>query len=212
MKNFIISIICCAFVILPTQITQAELIPFKDIVGLHLGAFEWPKVKKVAFTWTHVPTKTSRHYTWYPQKHKVIVTVKNKITTINLKNKKDQTTSAYKTFINDSYWPFFMLHATTLDTNVDVHQIPTAGESWTGGTSILKVKYGKVGLTPGDTYYVFLNDKNRDVGWKYISANKKKSFTLTREKHVTQKGITVPTVFKTQKGKTFVKITGLSIN
>ena len=73
---------------------------------------------------------------------------------------------AYGRFINDSYWLLMPLKMQDPGVNLDYDGEATRdGETY----DVIKLTFDHVGLTPGDTYWVFVNRKTHLVDrWEYI--------------------------------------------
>ena len=178
------------------------------------GLKAWAKVKRVDFTWAHRSGK-KRSYTWLVPEQRVIVRGMSSGApiTIDLKSAHDKASPAWHAFINDSYWLLFELHL-AWDSGVTITSLkgvkPPQGLA--ASPSLLRVQYGQVGPTPGDRYDLFIGPDQKSTGWAYHPAGAATpKLITTRERHVTQAGVTMPTLFKTPDGKMFIEITKLTV-
>lgn len=212
MKRWLfVSVFSLAVLCLVPSPSQAKKEPIALQLAKAAGLDAWSKVKRVRFTWTVVPRKLSRSYDWDVPGKKVKVMANKKVYQLDLNDPKQRKTFAYKAFINDSYWPFFMLHL-AWDTGVTIKELPVGGKLMPGATRQISVVYGDVGPSPKDTYIIHFNKKLRDVAWIFKKKSQKKAnFVLTRERHITQKGVTIATLFKTPKGKVRISVDKVKI-
>jgi hypothetical protein len=73
---------------------------------------------------------------------------------------------AYARFVNDSYWLLMPLKMKDPGVNLDYDgEVKRDGETY----DVVKLTFDHVGLTPGDTYWVFVNRRTHLVDrWEYI--------------------------------------------
>lgn len=76
---------------------------------------------------------------------------------------------AYGAFINDSYW--LMVPLKLQDEGVNTNR--EANESVDGTLcNVIHLNFDKVGLTPGDQYWLYVNDKSGEIiRWKFLLQN-----------------------------------------
>ncbi|QXD13750.1 hypothetical protein GQ464_009710 [Rhodocaloribacter litoris] len=60
--------------------------------------------------------------------------------------------TAYRSFINDTYW--LLMPVKLFDPGVNRLHVPDSSDA---GTDVLRLTFGPVGLTPGDTYWVYVD-------------------------------------------------------
>ncbi len=80
---------------------------------------------------------------------------------------------AYAAFINDSYWLMVPLKLQDPGVNTDLE-----GSEMVNGAKcqILHLNFDKVGLTPGDQYWLFVNDETGEINqWKFLLQGQKNS-------------------------------------
>ncbi len=71
---------------------------------------------------------------------------------------------AYTRFINDTYW--LLMPVKLLDPGVNRHY---EADSSDAETEVLRLTFGQVGLTPGDTYWVYVDRPTGRVNrWAYV--------------------------------------------
>lgn len=76
---------------------------------------------------------------------------------------RERLDGAYRRFINDTYW--FISPTKLFDEGVTRTFVP---DSSTAETDVLKLTFGEVGLTPGDTYWFYIDKATGRVDqWKY---------------------------------------------
>ncbi|HEX7366583.1 MAG TPA: DUF6503 family protein [Pelobium sp.] len=80
--------------------------------------------------------------------------------------------SAYGAFINDTYW--LMVPLKLQDEGVNTELV--ANETVDGELcNVIHLNFDKVGLTPGDQYWLYVNDKSGEITqWKFLLQNQSK--------------------------------------
>lgn len=173
---------------------------------------DWSSVKRIQFTWTVVPRNVSRTYDWDRTTKMVRVTIADKTVTIPESGqglKSPEETEAHKAFINDSYWLLFeqFIFRDQVKLTEDRGKAP-------GGTEEqrrIRVQYASGGYTPGDTYQLYLGADGRVNAWEYFPGGASEArFFVTREGHVKQASIVVPTLFM-QGESEFIRIDNLKM-
>jgi hypothetical protein len=91
------------------------------------------------------------------------MTYKNGIAVSEEENKK-HLERAYQAFINDSYWLLIPAKLEDPGVNLQLEKQMSLGRRET----ILHVSFEGIGLTPGDPYWLFVDDSGRIVRWKYL--------------------------------------------
>ncbi|MEO5912085.1 MAG: hypothetical protein ABIP95_14435 [Pelobium sp.] len=83
---------------------------------------------------------------------------------------------AYAAFINDTYWLMVPLKLQDPGVNTEL----AAAETIDGTKyDIIHLNFDKVGLTPGDQYWLYVNDATGEIGqWKFLLQNQKNSSTF----------------------------------
>lgn len=85
----------------------------------------------------------------------------------------DQTIKkAYGAFINDTYWLMAPLKLQDEGVNIELE----ANETVEGKLcNVIRLNFDKVGLTPGDQYWLYVNDKTGEISrWKFLLQNQTK--------------------------------------
>ncbi|MBK0382034.1 hypothetical protein I5M32_03600 [Pedobacter sp. SD-b] len=83
-----------------------------------------------------------------------------------------QITKAYAAYINDSYW--LMSPLKLQDEGVNT-QLEDTQEINGQKCDVIHLNFDKVGLTPGDQYWLYVNDATGEViQWKFLLQNQKK--------------------------------------
>lgn len=80
---------------------------------------------------------------------------------------------AYAAFINDTYWLMVPLKLQDPGVNTEL----TASETIEGVKyDVIHLNFDKVGLTPGDQYWLYVNDATGEImQWKFLLQNQKNS-------------------------------------
>jgi hypothetical protein len=78
---------------------------------------------------------------------------------VEVKDPKDLLVTGYKRFINDTYW--LLMPLKMLDPGVHRENAGTQSDSCNRSFDVVKLSFDKVGLTPGDQYWAWIN---RDTG------------------------------------------------
>jgi hypothetical protein len=82
--------------------------------------------------------------------------------------------SAYQAFINDTYW--LLVPAKLRDPGVHIQFERKMSE--VAGRSVIHLSFDNVGLTPGDQYWLFVNDSGQIERWTFIlQSDRKGDFT-----------------------------------
>ena len=225
MKTHIIALTAtlalCVFLSPPTQNSAlATQVTVRQALADAAGARAWEEVSRVEFTWTHHKKKLSRSYIWERDKERVTVTLDTRApkeqVTIDLTSAEDRQTTAYKAFINDSYWGFFSLYVGA-DSNVNVTQLGVGGKLYGGATRAIDVKYGDVGHTPGDRYILHTDEGFVPLAWLYYPGGQDSpKLITTRSSYISSGGVSIPTSFKAidadgSPGDEIISISGVSI-
>ncbi len=83
---------------------------------------------------------------------------------------------SYAAFINDSYWLMVPLKLEDDGVNTQIK----ANETIDGTLcNVIHINFDKVGLTPGDQYWLYVNDKSGEIiRWKFLLQNQKEPATF----------------------------------
>lgn len=173
---------------------------------------DWSKLERIKFSWTVVPRNMTRTYDWDVKAGQVTVgmgdeAIRIPASGVGLKEPKE--IEAHKAFINDSYWLLFeqFIFRDKVSLTSDTGPVPNSDKT----ARRVRVEYSSGGYTPGDTYRLYVGDDGVVFGWEYFPGGASEArFYMTREAHLTQAGVTVPTVFK-QNGEVFIKLDGIEL-
>jgi len=173
---------------------------------------DWSKLETIKFSWTVVPRDVTRSYDWDVRAGLVTVkigedSIRIPVNGVGLSGERE--VDAHKAFINDSYWLLFEQFifrdkvAMTSDTG------PVPGTDMV--TRRLRVAYASGGYTPGDAYRLYVGEDGKVFGWEYFpGGGTEPRFFMTRQGHITQSGVTVPTEFR-QNGEVFIRLEGVDL-
>lgn len=177
------------------------------------GTAAWDDVERVAFTFTHAPSGSSRSHDWDRKKGVVKVTMGDKVVTVPAAGGKldGDELKAHQAFINDSYWLLFEHFMFRDDverefmSDVDVPGLEKKADA-------VKVSYpAKGGYTPGDAYFVYMENFNA-FAWAYHPGGSEKPKLVTsRADWKDFGGLRVPTAFDTPDGKRFITLADVVI-
>lgn len=181
-KLFLILIIFVAFF----SQTKHDVV---DQIWNHIGGKNtFEKARYVEFDWRVMKGETvlsERHHLWdrftgdyvlsYPNKEKKNVLVKfntkTKLGSVSVDNTIVEDASkyindAYKSYINDTYW--LIVPTKLQDEGVQLELEKADGQN------VLSMSFGKVGLTPGDTYKLFVDGNGKITKWTFTLENGRK--------------------------------------
>ncbi|RMF63105.1 MAG: hypothetical protein D6746_03260 [Bacteroidetes bacterium] len=119
----------------------------------HTGAYrlEWPAGTDT--TYTALFNVTTREGTVY----------RNGVP-VDAAEQADRLADAYRAFINDTYW--LLMPVKLLDPGVNRTYEPDSSDA---STDVIRLTFGEVGLTPGDTYWVYVDRATGLVRhWAYV--------------------------------------------
>ncbi len=192
--TFLVLFLLIPFLKLAAQ--QEQLIVEKIWKGLG-GKQNWDKARYLQFTFkveSNGKTVVSRNHTWdkftgdYRYEFTGTDSAKNLVLfNVNTKkgisyknnNQEDAANSlknvdkAYATFINDVYWLAMPYKLKDEGVNLKAEE-----EETIAGTAchVLHLDFDKVGLTPGDQYWLYVNKNNGHIiQWKYLLQNQKET-------------------------------------
>jgi hypothetical protein len=142
------------------------------------GGEHWASVESIDFTFNVEQggkKLVSAHHHWLVPSHQDTVTWNGKTQTVDLENPAADTAEAHARWVNDSYWLLAPLKL--LDRGVEFVGLDPSTDGKTH--DMLRVRFKKVGLTPGDSYNFYIDPKTHLVArWDYMpSADKKISGT-----------------------------------
>lgn len=194
-----------------------------SVVGAASALPFWQnRVRKVRFSWVHVPSKRKRTYAWDLTAGTVTVddgkqTVE--VPTAGWARPEDAPSkaalAAHKKWVNDSFWAMAGLRIGT-DAGVTFkalgeRQVP--GYRALGKRDALEVRYGKQGgYTPGDVYVLYLGDDGLPVAWAFHRGGVTKPTLVTSwERYLNRGTLTLPTRFVLPNGKVAIEIQGLKV-
>jgi len=152
--------------------------PILEQVAKAYGLDSWDNITAIRYTWNaQFPgVSVSRKWTWEPKTNKVAYEGKDKdgkpVTATYLRSElSSQPENVQKdidpAFNNDNYWLLFPLHAywdtSATVTDEGMKKLPIGA----GSATLVPVKYGGGGYTPGDTWDLYVGKDNRVVQFVY---------------------------------------------
>jgi hypothetical protein len=152
--------------------------PILEKVAKNYGLDSWDQIEAIRYTWNaQFPgVNVSRKWTWEPKTNKVSYEGKDKegkpVTATYLRSQlSSQPENVQKeidpAFNNDNYWLLFPLHAywdtSATVTDEGMKKLPIGA----GSATLVPVKYGGGGYTPGDTWDLYIGKDNRVVQFVY---------------------------------------------
>jgi hypothetical protein len=152
--------------------------PILEQVAKAYGLDSWDNITAIRYTWhAQFPgVDVSRAWTWEPKTNKVSYEGKDKdgkpVTATYLRSQlSSQPENVQKqidpAFNNDNYWLLFPLHAywdiSATVTDEGMKKLPIGA----GSATLVPVKYGGGGYTPGDTWDLYIGKDNRVVQFVY---------------------------------------------
>ncbi|MGI8583810.1 MAG: hypothetical protein ACR2KX_16555 [Chitinophagaceae bacterium] len=156
----------------------------------------------------------SRHWQWYPKSNEVVFITDSS----NLKFKRtDTSTQELKKlnarFTNDEYWLLYPFH---LDWDNGMELLDSSMKpAPISGKSMHKIttKYNnKDGFTPGDMYYLYLDETEHIREWEYHKgASAEASLVTTWENYKDYSGLQIAQDHKSKDGKFHLWFTGIQI-
>jgi len=175
------------------------------------GGENWPNVKTIDFTFAvekEGKTVASVKHHWDVAAQTDRVQWKGKDVTVNLAEPgtEEDAKAAYARWVNDSYWLLAPLKLKDHGTNVGAE-----GTKQMDGAEreVLRLSFGKVGLTPNDQYLLYIDPKTRLVSsWDYMP-EPGKSMHATWEDYQKSGGLTLATDH--QMGEARIRILGLKV-
>jgi hypothetical protein len=169
------------------------------------GIENWPKVKRVKFTFNVEQDGkkiVSASHDWDLRAGTDRVVWDDKNVLVNLRNPDENadTKAAHQRWTNDSYWLLAPLKLK--DPGVNRKKLPNANIDGVE-YEVLELSFGNIGLTPGDKYTLYIDPKtNLYRYWDYRpSADKTVRFTW--ETYVEAGGLTLATEHKTGNRRIF---------
>jgi len=152
--------------------------PILEKVAKNYGLDSWDQIDAIRYTWNaQFPgVNVSRKWTWETKTNKVSYEGKDKdgkpVTATYLRSElSKQPENVQKdidpAFNNDNYWLLFPLHAywdtSATVTDEGTKKLPIG----VGSATLVPVKYGGGGYTPGDTWNLYIGKDDRIVQFAY---------------------------------------------
>ena len=137
------------------------------------GGENWPKVKKIEFTFNVEQagkSVLSAKHEWDVANQKDKVTWDGKTVTVDLKQPAadEDSKAAFQRWTNDSYWLLAPLKLRDPGSNLAL--LPAEGE-----VDVLQLTFGSVGLTPKDSYNLYIDRATHLLQrWDYMPTADKK--------------------------------------
>jgi uncharacterized protein DUF6503 len=171
MKKLLVSFAAMAAALLPVMVFAADGKALAQEVWQASGGENWGNVKTVDFTFAVVKngkTVASATHHWNVPAQTDEVRWKGKDVTVSLADPGtgDDAKAAYARWVNDSYWLLAPLKLKDKGVNVEAD-----GRKEINGAerNVLKLSFGKVGLTPNDQYRLYIDPQSKLVTyWDYI--------------------------------------------
>jgi hypothetical protein len=188
-------------------------------VARAMGLGYWRNLGRLAFTWTHAPSGTVRSYEWHPRKGTVVARFGaaaegRTAQTLRLNEPVPADQAEYhRAWVNDSYWlalPLMMLDDGSEIAELGELEVP--GFPALGKPRALEVRYAEdEGYTGGDRYVLYVGQDDLPVAWAFHRGGAEEpTVVTTRGRRRRANGISLPTLFETADGKTFIEITELT--
>ena len=182
-----------------------------DAVWKASGGENWSAVKTIDFTFAvekEGKTVASAEHHWDVAAQTDRVKWKGKDVTVNLAEpaSDEDAKAAYARWVNDSYWLLAPLKLKDRGTNVSAE-----GRKEMDGTKcdVLRLSFGKVGLTPNDQYLLYIDPATKLVrSWDYMP-EPGKSMHATWEGYQKSGGLTLATDH--QMGEARIRILDLKV-
>ena len=154
----------------------------------------WDQINRLDFTFNVKAgdSTTARHWTWWPKQNKVrqrfpesdkdpITYHRNELDTAS-----DAVIAADKKFINDHYWLLFPFQPVWSNPKVSHGDSPALpiGDGKAAKSQVIVQYPDEGGYTPGDAYWLYLDNNNRLVQWQYLpGGDEDKAVAHTWDKH-----------------------------
>ena len=182
-----------------------------DAVWKASGGENWSAVKTINFTFAvekEGKTVASAEHHWDVAAQTDRVKWKGKDVTVNLAEpaSDEDAKAAYARWVNDSYWLLAPLKLKDRGTNVSAE-----GTKEMDGAKcdVLRLSFGKVGLTPNDQYLLYIDPATKLVrSWDYMP-EPGKSMHATWEGYQKSGGLTLATDH--QMGEARIRILDLKV-
>jgi hypothetical protein len=182
-----------------------------DAVWKASGGENWSDVKTIDFTFAvekEGKTVVSAEHHWDMAAQTDRVKWKGKDVTVNLAEpaSDEDAKAAYARWVNDSYWLLAPLKLKDHGTNVSAE-----GTKEMDGAKcvVLRLSFGKVGLTPNDQYLLYIDPETKLVSsWDYMP-EPGKSMHATWSDYQKSGGLTLATDHK--MGEARIRILGLKV-
>lgn len=168
------------------------------------GLSAWPKVKELSFTFNleaEGKLVISAKHVWSIAAGQDTVTWEGQTITVNVQGgppAEELAKKAFQRWTNDSYW--LLMPLKLLDPGVNrksLGRVTRDGKEYMG----LELSFGEVGLTPGDVYTLYIDDKTkRVVAWEHSPKPGTKR-PATWENYTTVGGLTLATERKLADGR-----------
>jgi hypothetical protein len=188
-------------------------------VARAMGLEFWRDLGRLGFTWKHLPSGRVRSHVWHPQRGSVEVrfgTTAEGQTSQTLRLTEPvpaEQAGHHKAWVNDSYWlalPLLMLDDGSEITELGEVEVP--GFPKLGKLRALDVRYaGDEGYTGGDRYVLYVGSEDLPVAWAFHRGGAEEpTVVTTRGRRRRANGISLPTLFETAGGQTFIEIEDLT--
>ena len=181
------------------------------------GLENFSKLKMIEFTFNvqrDTSTASSRHWQWYPQTNEAIFITDSGNTRFS---RTDTSTAELKKlnarFTNDEYWLLYPFHLAWDNgyqlKDSGMQNAPISGKQM----RTLSIKYNKTdGFTPGDSYDVYMDEKNIVQEWAFHKGGAAEpSLITTWTDYESFKGLQIAKEHKSKDGKFRVWFSGIKV-
>ncbi len=176
--------------------------PLAEAVWKASGGENWGKVQAIDFTFAvekdGKPVVSAVHH-WDLVAQTDQVKWKDKDVTVNLSDpaSDEDAKAAYARWVNDSYWLLAPLKLRDRGVNLSAEATKEVDGAQ---REVLRLSFGKVGLTPNDQYLLYIDPKTKLVtSWDYLP-EPGKSIHATWEDYQESGGLTLATDHKMDGG------------
>jgi hypothetical protein len=175
--------------------SDAKAEKLADEVVAASGGANWPKVSEIIFTFNvaagSVPKLAAKH-DWNVKTGMDKVSWKGKTVTVNVfePTHTGDELEAYKRWVNDSYWLLMPLKLKDHGVNLESKESVTFNGK---PCEVIQLSFGKVGLTTGDRYNLYINPETHRVDAFDYMPNPATKINASWTNYVESGGLTLST-------------------
>ena len=187
---------------------SAETGDWKEKILEAHGIDQWETVDEIEFTFVveRPNARTARAWTWDPDTGQVTMEQDGQSITYDrdeLEGASEEIVSTDKKFINDSFWLLWPLHMKWAeDATLQVRgqaECPLTGEETT--LAILAYPAEGGGYTPGDEYYLYLDEDGKPRSWEFHRGGAPEAALINTFENYKEFGpLSIATVHKNEDG------------